>query len=224
TVHNAIETLVSMSMGGVGQYEFGPYDPDFKADSDIIDRLSSAAKFFYDSEKMDSIVPQFIRNAPLRGVSHMHIKHKNDKKVVTLLTTDQMLTDPKRFKLNRPRYIGFTQRESMQAVKDRVVRQGKGYMLKTINEAKVYVDQIVNELNGVSSNDASSAAIHDSLKADINIFYTSISTDIQARRQQDPKYMYDGDEIEIAYIYDILNDMYFEVVNRKYIIVAKKND
>lgn len=224
TVHNAIETLVSMSMGGVGQYEFGAYDPDFNADSKIIDRLSSAAKHFYDTEKMDAIVPQFIRNAPLRGASYLHIKHKKDKKVVTILTSDQMLTDPKRFKINRPRFIGFSQRESFKAVKDKVIKNGKGYMLKTINEAKIYVDSIVNELNGVNERNGAASLLHDELRKDIDTFYTPILTDIGSKRKTEPEYMYAGDEIEVSYIYDLQNDMYFEVINRRYIIVAKQND
>lgn len=232
TVHNAVETLVSMSMGGVGQYEFGPYDPNAKAEDKLYDRLASAAKHFYDTNKMDSVFPQYIRGAVLRGASHLHIKQgkSEGKKKVTLLTSDQMLTDPKRFKTNTPRFIGFSQRESFKAIKNRTTKTKGGYMLKTLNDAKVYVDTIVNELNGVNSPNQASAALHDTIRRDVDIFYKPILTSINQTRTTpvdkggNPDYMYSGDEVEIIYMYDLQNDMYFEVINRKYIIVAKNND
>lgn len=233
TIHNGVETLVSMAMGGVGQYEFGPYDPDAKADEELFDRLASAAKHFYDTEKMDSLMPQWIRASVTSGVTHLHLKHeqKSKTKKATLLTSDQMLTDPKRFKTNRSRFIGFTQRESFRAVKNRVVKTKSGYRVKTINQAQVYVQDIVNQLNGNDlAPESGNSALHDTLRKDIDIFYQPLLTSITANRKgqadmpANPDYMYDGDEIEIAYVYDHMNDMYFEVINRKYVIVARQSD
>lgn len=230
TLHNAVETLVSMAQGGVGQYEFGPYDPSAESDPKFYDKLASACKFMWDSNYMDSLMPQTIRGAALRGASHVHIKPgKKNEKQVTLLTSDVMLTDPKRFKINRSRFIGFTVRLSFKDYKKQVTKTKSGYMLKTLNEAQIYVQDIVRQLNSVDSSVGENPALHDTLRKDIDIFYKPILTSIAAKRSGsegangDPNYMYSGDEVELSYVYDHLNDMYFEVVNRKYITVAKPN-
>lgn len=225
TVHDAVEAVVSMSMGGVGRYEFGPYDPDLEHDDKTVDMLASAAKHFYNTEKIDSVVPQYIRNAVLSGASYLHVKQKNKKKVFTMLDSDQMLTDPKRMKTNVTRFIGFHQRESFEAIRSRTMKTQGGYVLKTLNEAKVYVSKIVQELNSVLNNNKTAADfLHEQLRRDLDIFYKPILARYTEYKKSDPEAMYSGDEVEISYIYDMMNDMYFEVVNRKYIIVAKKND
>lgn len=224
TLHNAVETVVSMAQGGVGRYEFGPYDPDLDKDDAVVDMLASAAKHFYNTEKVDSIMPQYIRNAVLSGAAWLHLKQKNKKKVLTLLSSDQMLTDPKRVKTNIERFRGHTQRESWQAIKSRTMKTKGGLMMKSINEADVYLSQIVQEMNGVLELNSTQSYLHDEIRKDIDLFYSPIITRIKNIRETLPEYMYGGDEVEISYIYDDMNDMYFEVVNRKYIVVAKPND
>lgn len=224
-VHDAVETVVSMAMGGVGQYEFGPYDPDMTGDSDLVDRLASAAKHFYNKEKVDAVVPQFIRNAVLAGDAWLHLKNKKDRKVITILESSQMITDPKRFKTTQERFIGFHQRESFKAVKERTRKAaGGGYVLKTLNAAEIYVTQVVQELNSVLQKDSTSQFLHDELRQDLDLFYKPIITRIEDRKNDNPEYLYNGDEIEISYLYDKLNDMYFEVINRRYVIVAKAHN
>lgn len=224
-VHNAVEAVVSMAMGGVGQYEFGPYDPDMAKDAKTMDRLAAAAKSFYNTNKVDAIVPQYIRNAVLSGGAWMHVKQKSGKKCITILETSQMITDPKRFKTNFQRFIGFSQRESFAAVKARTTKiKGGGFVLKTLNEAEVYVSQIKLEMNSVLQADSTNQYLHDELRSDLDLFYKPIITRIKEQREQDnPEYMYDGDEVEMSYLYDEQNDMYFEIVNRRYIVVAKTN-
>jgi hypothetical protein len=225
-IYNATETLVAMAMGGVGQYEFGPYDPDMQKDPQTMDRLSAAAKSFYIQNHVDAIVPQYIRNSVLEGSGWMHLKQKNGKKIITLLETSQMITDPKRFKTNFSRFTGYHQRESLQAVKDRVKKtKGGGYVLKTLNDADVYLSELKLEMNSVLQTDSTATYLHDDLRRDLDIFYKPIVTRIQNRRtnENDPDYAYDGDEIECTYLYDHMNDMYFEIVNRRYIVLAKKN-
>lgn len=227
-VQNAIETIVSMAQGGVGQYRFAPYDPDMSRDDELIDRLSAAAKSFYDQNKVDAILPQFIRNAALAGVGHLHVKQKKGKKVVTLMDPTQMLTDPKRFKTSAERFIGFSQRESFANIKDRVTKTKGGYVLKTLNEAEVYVAMVRQELNSVlnqGGNTATATYLHTELSSDVDMFYKAVIGRFMERRKDEnnPALMYEGDEVEISYIYDLMNDKFFEIINRKYVIVAKDN-
>lgn len=221
-LHNAVETIVSMAQGGVGQYEFGPYDPDLNKDNTITDRLSSAAKHWYIEQKMDSITPRWIRAAVLSGEGYVHLNRKNKKTLATIIDSSQMLTDPKRFKTNYDRFIGHEQRESLRDIKSQIVKDRDGYKLKTINEAEVYVSQIRDMINSVLTGAPVGDELNDSLKSDLDIFYKDIVEDCQLKRKEDPEYTYSGDDIQMAYVYDLMNDMEFKVVNRKYIIEAKK--
>lgn len=224
TYHNAVETVVSMAQGGVGRFEFGPYDPDMDQDDKVVDMLASAAKHFYSTEKVDSVMPQYIRASVLSGASYFHLKSKKGEKVLTMLDSSQVLTDPKRSKTNKQRFIGFVQREGFAAIKSRTTKTQGGYMLKSLNDAQIYLSQVVQELNGVLQSDSTATFLHEELRRDLDTFYKPIITRIADVRKTDPQYMYGGDEVEIAYVYDLMNDMYFEVVNRRYIIIGKPNE
>lgn len=221
-LHNAVETIVSMAQGGVGQYEFGPYDPDLRKDNTVTDRLSSAAKHWYIEQKMDSITPRWIRSSVLSGEGYIHLNRKNKKTLATIIDSSQMLTDPKRFKTNYERFIGHEQRESLRDIKSQIIKERDGYKLKTINEAEVYVSQIRDAINSVLTGAPVGDALNDSLKTDLDIFYKDIVEDGIQKHKDNPEYSYGGDEVSVAYIYDLMNDMEFKVVNRKYIIEAKE--
>lgn len=222
-VQEAVESVVTSAQGGVGRYEFGPYDPQMQKNDRIIDRLNSAALHFYNTQRVDSLMPQLIREAKLKGAGYLHLRKRGDHCDITLMTADQMLMDPKRIKTNYERFRGYTQRESFREFTDRVKKDGAGYFLKTINEAKVYVDQIVSDINGTRDGDLQlPGGMTSFISRDVDMFYKALKGNVAAKQAQDPQYMYEGDEIETAYVYDDMNDMYFEVINRRYIIVAKK--
>lgn len=220
-VHNAIEALVSMAQGGIGQYEFGPYDPDVNKDNTLTDLMESAAKHWYLEEKFDGVAPRWIRAAALSGESYLHLNRRNGRTTSTILDSSQMLTDPKRFRLNYERYIGHEQRESWREIKSKVIKNKDGYKLKTINEVDVYISQVRDQINSILNGTQQTSVENQNLKADLDIFYKNIIEDCKERKKKDKDYVYAGDDIELAYLYDVVNDMEFQVVNGRYIIEAK---
>lgn len=228
-INDGVEAVVSMVMGGVGRFEFAPYDPNFNADPKLIDMLSAAAKSFYNENKIDSLVPEYVRQATLAGASYLHLKQKNKKMCLTMIDTSRMYTDPKRNKTNIERFIGHSERASWRDIKDRLKKtSGGGYMVKTMNDVDVYLSQILMELNDVNTTSgtttgATSSPFHDELRKDIDQFYAPIVTRIQDYRKEDPEYNYSSDDIDIAYVYDLMNDMEFHVINRRYIVYGSKN-
>lgn len=222
-VQQAVESVVSMTQGGVGRYEFGPYDPMMQKDDKVIDRLSSAAIHFYNTQHVDSIMPQFIRAAKLAGAAYLHVKQKNGKKLLTLLTTDQMLIDPKRVKTNYERFKGYEQRESMREYKAKIFKNKRGSFLRTLNEAEVALQQIIMELNDITNPNPVDSFMHNEISSQVDMFYSATKVSCQQAREANPEYMYDGDEIFVSYVYDMMTDTYFEVINRRYIVVAKSN-
>lgn len=227
-IHDAIETVVNMAMGGVGRFEFGAYDDMLNdADDELAEKLSSGAKHWWAQEKLDAVVPRYIRAAMLSGSADLHIKRNNGRTCVTIIDSSQMLKDPKRFRTNRARFIGHTQRESLREIKNYVVKSGPGYRLKTINEAEVYMSQIREQLNSVTGTSSANDVVNGELRKDLDIFYKPVQQMITKRRDTkeqdgDPSYAWNGDEVEVSYLYDLFNDMEFKIVNRRYIIDARK--
>lgn len=227
-INDAVEAVVSMVMGGVGRFEFAPYDPNFDADDKLIDMLSSAAKHFYNENKIDSLVPEYVRQAVLAGASYLHLKQKKNKMVLSMIDTSRMYTDPKRNKTNIERFIGYSERASWRSIKDSLKKSKGGYILKTINDVDVYLTQILAELNDVNQSSgvgtgSTESPFHDELRKDIDQFYAPIITRIQDYRKEDPKYNYSSDDIDIAYMYDLMNDMEFQVINHRYIVYGVPN-
>ena len=222
TVFNAIETLVSMAMGGAGQFEFLPYDKYQEADSELIDRMTSAAEYFFDTNNVDAILPQAVRQMGLQGSAYLHIKPIENKGAnfkLSLIDSYRMLTDPYRNRTNRARYIGFTQAESWSVIKDNIDKTKQGYVVSAMNAVDLYLEQVKSAIN--SSDYQADQTILD----DLNTFYSPYVQMAKSDTAKDPKdkYQYRGDDIEISYIYDLEANMYFEVINRRYIVVAKDN-
>lgn len=226
TVFNAIETVVSMAMGGASQFEFLPYDKYQDMDPKTIDKMCAAAEHFFDYNKIDALMSQIVKQIGLQGGSYLHIKpskNKNDASFkVSLIDAYRMLNDPYRNKTNSSRYIGFTQMESWGAVKANVYKTKTGYVLKSINEVDAYLDEVTNAINNGGTLSAGSRY---DIKGDLDTFYSGYITMVKSDVNKSPsdKYQYRGDDIEVSYLYDLEENMYFEVVNRKYIIVAKPN-
>lgn len=226
-VHNAIETIVASTMGGVGRFEFAPYDPEHAFGDRTADLLASAAKHFYHTEQIESLMPQAIRNAALSGSAWFHLKQRTDdgKKQVTLLETSQMITDPKRFKTNRQRYIGFQQREGFEALKKYLKKNKAGTVLSTLNEADVYMGQIRNQINRINGvGELNDSRLNETLSADLNLFYKTIQTQVTDLRKNDSDYTWNGDDVETTYLYDLMSDKYFIVINRRYVVSGKASD
>lgn len=226
TVYNAVETVVAQTMGGPGQYEYLPYDPSFDMDSETFDRITGYLESVYDRNYINSLTPSYVRQAILDGSSYLHIRPNADGSIdLKLLKISDMILDPDRFRSNKTKFRGFKQRESWSAVKDRITKTKSGYLLKSLNEVDTYLSDIARCINGDTSLDKKDLEL---LQRDLDIFYR---TDTQAYKNMrddkheayDPEAKYNGDDIEISYVYDHINNYYFEVVNRKYIVVAKQN-
>ena len=236
TLHDAIETNTSMIMGGAGQFEFEPYDEYQDYDAELIDKLSAFASFFYKDNKIDSLSGTMGRNLNTQGAAYYYLQHdkESNKLRATLIDAWRMLLDPFRFKSNRSRYIGFTQTESWSAMKDHVKKEGKkGYILKSINRVDTYLQQVKDYINGVDRESWDFPT--DVLSRHVDMFWPQFSGTVAARAEKgshtkdDNKSPvdvvgYQADDVEVSYLNDLASDMYFIVINRCFIVVARKND
>ena len=223
TVFNATETFVSMAMGGAEQFEYQPADEYVTKDSELVERLSALAKYFHDDNKIDSLMGQVARNMVLQGQGCFFLNPIKDGRFkISLIDAWNKLDDPRYLKTNCKRYEGYTEVTHWGKLKEDIFKNQKDYMLSVIND----VDQYIQELNGGFN------FWEDELRADLDTFKTiynvenynnSKSVDDKGNPVSPVKPGYKGDDIEVAYIWDTISNVYGIVVNRRFLVVATEH-
>ena len=224
TVFNAVETWVSMAMGGASQFEYEPADEYAEKDPALVDRLAALAKYFHDDNKIDSLLPKATRKLVMQGQANFFLEPIADGRFkVSLIDAYKMLHDPRASKTNRARFVGFTEVKAWSEVKAEIYKKGYGYMLKTIND----VDQYVSELSG-----AHPYRWEDEITADLNTFKSiyaidpvgdSKSVDKDGKEVSPKKPGYKGEDVEVAYIWDLISNVYAVIINRRFIVQLEED-
>ena len=219
TVFNAVETWVSMAMGGAQQFEYEPADECAEKDPALVDRLASLAKYFHDDNKIDSLLPKATRKLVMQGQANFYLEPLDGSRFkVSLIDAYKMLHDPRASKTNRARFTGFTEVKAWSEVKAEIYKKGYGYMLKTIND----VDQYIDELSG-----AHPYRWEDEITADLNTFKSiyavdpvgnSKSVDKDGKEVSPKEPGYKGEDVEVAYIWDLISNVYAVIINRRFIV------
>lgn len=219
TVFNAVETWVSMAMGGAQQFEYEPADEYAEKDPALVDRLASLAKYFHDDNKIDALLPKATRKLVMQGQANFYLEPLDGSRFkVSLIDAYKMLHDPRASKTNRARFTGFTEVKAWSEVKAEIYKKGYGYMLKTIND----VDQYVDELSG-----AHPYRWEDEITADLNTFKSiyavdqvgnSKSVDKDGKEVSPKEPGYKGEDVEVAYIWDLISNVYAVIINRRFIV------
>ncbi len=223
TVFNAVETFVSMAMGGAEQFEYKPADKYLSKDSELVDRLSALAQYFHDDNKIDSLIAQATRNMVLQGQASFFLNPIKDGRFkVSLIDAWNKLDDPRYLKTNCKRYEGYTEITHWGKLKEYIFKNQKDYMLSTINDVDHYLEELTGDYN----------EWEDEITADLdtfkNIYNTakyseSKSVDDKGKPVSPDKPGYKGDDIEVAYIWDTINDVYGIVVNRRFLVAATEH-
>lgn len=219
TVFNAVETWVSMAMGGAQQFEYEPADEYAEKDPALVDRLASLAKYFHDDNKIDSLLPKATRKLVMQGQANFYLEPLDGSRFkVSLIDAYKMLHDPRASKTNRARFTGFTEVKAWSEVKAEIYKKGYGYTLKTIND----VDQYIDELSG-----AHPYRWGDEITADLNTFKSiyavdpvgnSKSVDKDGKEVSPKEPGYKGEDVEVAYIWDLVSNVYAVIINRRFIV------
>ena len=223
TVFNAVETFVSMAMGGAEQFEYCPSDKYLSKDSELVDRLSALAQYFHDDNKIDSLIAQATRNMVLQGQASFFLNPVKDGRFkVSLIDAWNKLDDPRYLKTNCKRYEGYTEVTHWGKLKDYIFKNQKDYMLSTINDVDHYLEELTGDYNEWEDE------ITEDLDTFKNIYNTakyseSKSVDDKGKPVSPDKPGYKGDDVEVAYIWDTINDVYGIVVNRRFLVAATEH-
>ena len=223
TVFNAVETFVSMAMGGADQFEYRPADKYMSKDTELVERLSALAQYFHDDNKINSLMGQATRNMVLQGQGVFFLNPIKDGRFkVSLIDAWNALEDPRAIKTNCKRYEGYTEITHWGTLKDWLKKEKDSFILTTMND----VDQYMSELTGDYSE------WEDELREDLDTFKNiysvakfskSKSVDDKGKEVLPDKPGYKGDDIEVAYIWDTISDVYGIVVNRRFLVYAKEH-
>lgn len=223
TVFNAVETFVSMAMGGADQFEYQPGDEYLTKDEELVERLSALAKFFHDDNKIDSLIAQATRNMVLQGQGCFFLNPMKDGRFkVSLIDAWKKLDDPRFLKTNRKRYEGFTEITSWNSLKEEIFKTQSGYLLSTMND----VDAYLHELTGVFNQwEDELREDLDTFKSIYNVskFKSSRSVDDKGNPVSPTEVGYKGDDVEVAYIWDTISNVYGIVVNRRFLVSATEH-
>lgn len=224
TVFNAVETFVSMAMGGADQFEYQPADKYMTKDTELVERLSALAQYFHDDNKINSLMGQATRNMVLQGQGVFFLNPiKNGRFKVSLIDAWNKLADPRALKTNTKRYEGYTEITHWGVLKDYLKKQRDCYILETMNDVDQYMMELTGDFN----------EWEDELREDLDTFKniyngaykynSSKSVDDKGKPTSPDKPGYKGDDIEVAYIWDTISDVYGIVVNRRFLVYAKEH-
>lgn len=228
TVFNGIETFVSMAMGGASQFEYAPADEYMEKDADLVERLAALAQFFHDDNKIDALAAQVARNMGTQGQACFFLKPiEGGRFKVSLIDAYKKLDDPRFAKTNRKRYEGFTEVVSWASLKGEIFKSGLGYQISVFNE----VDSYLTELQGWGI--LNGGMWENELRQDLDTFrsiygqaYAKPSEAKDAKGNEvnpatEPGYK--GDDVEVAYMWDTISNVYAVIVNRRFIIQVKEH-
>lgn len=223
TVFNAVETFVSMAMGGADQFEYKPSDKYMSKDAELVDRLSALAQYFHDDNKIDSLIARATRNMVLQGQAVLYLNPiKNGRFKVSLIDAWNKLDDPRYLKTNCKRYEGYTEITHWSTLKDYIFKNQKDYMLSAINDVDHYLQELTGDYNDWEDE------ITDDLDTFKNLYGTakhssSKSVNDKGEEVSPAEPGYKGDDIEVAYIWDTISDVYGIVVNRRFLVAATEH-
>ena len=223
TVFNAVETFVSMAMGGADQFEYKPSDKYMSKDAELVDRLSALAQYFHDDNKIDSLIARATRNMVLQGQAVLYLNPiKNGRFKVSLIDAWNKLDDPRYLKTNCKRYEGYTEITHWSTLKDYIFKNQKNYMLSAINDVDHYLQELTGDYNDWEDE------ITEDLDTFKNLYGTakyssSKSVNDKGEEVSPAEPGYKGDDIEVAYIWDTISDVYGIVVNRRFLVAATEH-
>ena len=223
TVFNAVETFVSMAMGGADQFEYQPADEFVTKDTELVERLSALAKFFHDDNKVDSLMGQVTRNMVLQGQGVLYLNPIKDGRFkLSLVDAWNKLDDPRFLKTNCKRYEGYTEVTHWSTLKDHIYKNQKNYMLSTINDVDQYLQELTGDFNEwedeITEDLDTFKHIYNTAKYEV-----SKSVDKNGKEVSPAEVGYKGDDVEVAYIWDTISNVYGIVVNRRFLVVAEEH-
>ena len=236
TIFNAIETVTSMAQGGIGQFEYQPADETLSKDPELADEQAAFLRYIYESNHLDELSPRVIRKGCMQGQMNAMIKYIPDGDnnglnfKISLVDAYRMVEDPRANKTNQPRYIGYQKVTSWSDIKNdmKVIEDGGEYFVSIVNDVDMYMDEIRNWGESPTGSEKWSSEISEDLNTFASIYALPLrkgskSVNKKGDKTENPATNpgYKGEDVEVTYLWDLVSDIYFVVINRRFIIYKK---
>lgn len=225
-VFKTVETNVNQLSGGIGQFEMQILDKTQVLDTNLEQMLALADEQIYYMYGLDKLRDTSVRELMLYGATYYYPTFNKETKdiEVELISLSNIILDPIRYRRTSPRYIGFHKMISWQDL-EKEVEFKRGFM-KTINDAQLQAKNIQDLMNNpnIKSSMFNEQEVR-SMNQIINSCYTGEKYTSNAFTPEGKaKQKYQGEDVEISYIWDLTTGDRFTVVNRKFIIDKIEKD
>ncbi len=224
-VHNAVETNVSMVMGGIGRYDIAIDDDTSSVAGKELEMIGKALKFTNEKQKIGYRIDDVARRMLTDGVVYWHVGYNSnpetaDDFVYTLLDANKVITDPTKYITGVERFIGWEQFESFKDLRKRTVKRNDGYKVKTMDQVEVYLEFIQKIVNGNEVDGDSQFLTY--AKKDADIFYSGYmksqnKTTSKGPADEEPD-VYNKDMVNVTYFYDNIEKKRYTVINRRFVV------
>lgn len=251
-LRNAVQTRANQMAGGVDSYEYQLNDTYGAIEDDTEALLSATCQQDYIRNHLDRFAEVFSRDLTKAGITAVLVKYcpETDKNRVLRINPKNIWFDTKYSTTGEERFRGYSYMDSWRHIKemlandgdeinltlkapDRSILNDKGEFVEkaTVGRRKIRslngLDIYIQDLNKIATSSQLMAKVlqaypeyeHDIRTAYNLNYYSSLATTPEARTNNG----YQGDDVEVTVLYDLVNKIEFKILNRRYVISANRN-
>ena len=247
-VRKAVLNRANQMSGGVDTYEYQAYDPYGIIDDDTDALLAATCEQDYVMNGLERKAEIMSRDLTEAGICAFLVRYccETDKNEIVRINPRNIWWDTKYSSTGEERFRGYSTMLSWREVKEMIKRDGdevnltikapdhsiltEGVLnlnakvgnrkIRTLNGLDIYV-QDMNQLATSSQLQSWSGINYEDYMHDLHSvynlgWYQTLATDPKAKTNNG----YQGDDVEITFLYDLANHIEFKILNRRYVISA----
>lgn len=251
TMLRSINTIANQMSGGVDSYDYQIYDPYDIIETDTEDLLAATCEQDYIRNGLERRAESFSRDLSEAGICAALVKYcpETEQNQILRINPKNLWFDTRYNSTGEERFRGYSTMISWRRLKEMILRDGDEINLTIkaptqsilsngeINESAKYSNRKIRSLNGLDIyvQDLNHLAASTNLSGwsnvefvdyvhDVNTcynigYYKSLATDSKARTNSG----YEGNDVELTVIYDLVNRIEFKIINRRFVISANSN-
>lgn len=250
-IRNAVKTRANQMSGGVDSYDYQINDPYGVIDDDTEDLLAATCEQDYITNHLDRLAEGISRDLTEAGISAMLVKYDcaRDRNRVLRINPKNIWTDTRYSATGEERFRAYSYMDRWDNVKRMIKEDGDEVNLnieaptksifsngqvvehakvgrrkiRTLNGLDIYVEDInklatATQLQGWTGVEFEEY-MHDMRGCYNAGWYHNLANDPKARTNNG----YAGNDVEVTVLYDLVNEIEFKILNRRYVISANSD-
>lgn len=246
SIQRSVNTIANQMAGGVDAYEYQTNDKYGIIEPDTEDLLAATCKQDYILNKLERRAESFSRDLSEAGICAALVKYcpETDKNIVLRINPKNIWFDTRYSATGEERFRGYSTMISWAKVKKMIEQDGdevnldikasnkslltegvtvkhakySNRKIRSLNGLDIYV-QDLNKLAGSSQLQNWSGVLYEDYMHDLRTcynlgWYQTLATNEKSRTNSG----YTGDDVELTVIYDLVHNLEFKILNRRYVI------